>query len=482
MDDNKRIAAAVRDYLARERISREQFAFKTKLGKSTVDKLLIGLFSEKTLAIVESHTNLSLRPQAAASAGLHEDAARQPNEEPAPSLPDRPSIAVMPFADMSPDGDQQYFADGIVDDLITALSRVPRLFVIARNSTFTYKDRVVDVRRIGRELGVRYVLQGSVQRAGPRLRITGQLVEAATGVTLWAERYDGEIEDVFDLQDQVTASVVGAVGPHLFAAELDRTRIKRPDNLDAYDHYLRAFAALREMTRSANEQALTLVEQALRLDPQYAVAAGLGAFAYCLRMAQNWCADPKAEIGRGIELARSALAHGPDDPEAMAMAGYAIAFLGEEFEEGLRVLERSIKLNPNSALALSHSGWVRCYLGQAYDAIGDFDRALVLSPAEVTRFRMQAGLAFAHLLLEEFEEAAQWGRRALLGNPNFTPTYRALAAALAHLGRLGEAREAAGRLLELMPDFTTANERRLFRLSGKLPLILSGLERSGLPD
>jgi adenylate cyclase len=479
LDSRKQIAATIRDHLARERMSREQFAFKTKLGKSTVDKLLVGLFSEKTLAIVESHTKLSLRPLLdvmPAPAASHEEA----NAEPA--LPDKPSIAVLPFTNMSPDPDQQYFADGIVEDIITALSRFPRLFVIARNSTFTYRDRAVDVRQIGRELGVRYVLEGSVRRAGGRLRITGQLIDASTNAHLWADRYDGDLGDVFELQDRVTARVVAAIAPALFEAELDRTKTKRPDSLDAYDLYLRALAAIREMTRGRNEEALGYVERALRLEPDYAVAAGLGAWAYTLRVAQDWCVDLERENRRGIELARLAIAKGSHDAAALAMGGYAIAFLAEEFEEGLSVLDRAVALNPNRAMALSNAGWVRCYLGQAVDAIGDFERVIRLSPREITLFRVQAGLAFAHLLLEEFEEAVTWGRRALENNPNYTPSHRALAAALAHLGMSDEARAVGKQLLQLMPDFTTATEKRLFRRSGKLPLILDGLQRAGLPE
>ncbi len=473
MDDRKRIAAAIRDYLARERISREQFAFETKLGKSTVDKLLIGLFSDKTLAVVEGHTGLTLlAPARDDTAG-----AAHPVREPDSLLP---SIAVLPFTDLSPGGDQQYFADGIVEDLTMALSRVPRLRVIARNSSFLYRERSMDVRQIGQELGVQYLLDGSVRRAGARLRIAGQLIDATSGGHLWADRYDGDLSDVFQLQDQVTASVTGAIAPHLFAAELARTRSKRPDSLDAYDLYLRALAAQREMTRSGSNRALAFVEQALRLDPHYAVAAALGAWAHARRMTHEWGEDVAAEERRGIELARTALEHGPDDPEVLAMSGYALACLADELEQGLVLLDRSIALNPNSSLALTQAGWVRCYLGQAEDAIGDFDQALRLSPGETTRFRMQAGLAYAHLLLEEFEEAVTWAQRALLNNPSFAPSYRPLACALAHLGRIDEARAAATQLLAQVPSFMPVAEQRLFRRSGKLPLILSGLERAGL--
>jgi adenylate cyclase len=488
LDDRKRIAAAIRDYIARERMSREQFAFKTKLGKSTVDKLLTGRFSDRTLAIVESHTKLALRSMIRGPSGLFDDAARGSADRPdlcrppALSRPDQPSIAVLPFTNMSGDPDQEYFADGIVEEIITALSRVPRLFVIARNSTFTYKGRAVDVRQVGRELGVRYVLEGSVRRAGGRLRITGQLIDAETRAHLWADRYDGNVEDVFDLQDRVTASVVGAIAPRLVAAEFERVKIKRPDSLDAYDLYLRALAAMREMTREGNEEALAHIERALRLDPGFAVAAGLGAWAYTVRVAQNWRADPEAETKRGIELGRAAIAKGPDDPEALAMGGHAIAFFGGEFEEGLSAIERAIGLNPNSVIALANAGWVKCFLGRAGEAVGDFERAVRLSPRDITSFRVQAGLTFAYLLLEEFEQAVTWGRRALEGNPDFTPTYRALAAALAHLGRMDEARAVAKRLLDLMPDFTSEAEKTLFRRSGKLPLILSGMRKAGLPE
>ena len=240
------------------------------------------------------------------------------------SLPDKPSIAVLPFTNM---GGDPYFTDGVVEDIITALSHVPRLFVIARNSTFTYRDRMVDIRQIGRELGVRYVLEGSVRRAGGRLRITGQLLDAATGAHLWADHYGGDVKDVFDLQDQVTESVVGAISPRLLAAEIARVKIKRPDSLDAYDLYLRAIAAVREMTRERNEEALSYIERALHLDPDYAVAAGLAAWAYALRFAQDWRIDPETDKKRGIELGRAAIGKGPHDSEALAMGGYAVAFL-----------------------------------------------------------------------------------------------------------------------------------------------------------
>ena len=279
----------------------------------------------------------------------------------------------------------------------------------------------------------------------------------------------------------VTASVVGAISPRLLDAEIARMKIKRPDSFDAYDLFLRALAAVREMTLERNEEALSYLERALHLDPDYAAAAGLAAWAYTLRFAQDWRGDAETERKRGIEFGRAAVAKGSDDSEALAMGGYAVAFLGSEHKEGLSAIERSISLNPNSAFALANAGWVRCYLGQAEQAIGDFERSIRLSPREAPCFACKPVLAFAHLLREEFEEAVTWGRRALAGNPNYTPTYRALACALAYLGRIDEAKGVGQRLRDLVPNFTADLERTLFRDSGKLPLILSGLRLAGLP-
>ena len=228
-------------------------------------------------------------------------------------LPEKPSIAVLPFTNLGEDRETDYFADGVVEDIITALAHVPRLFVVSRNSTFTYKGRPADVRTVGRELGVRYVLEGSVRRSGDRVRVTGQLIDAFDGTHLWAERFDGRLEDIFDLQDEITSRVVGAIAPRLEAAEIERSRRNRPESLDAYDLYLRALAPVREMTREASDEALALVDLALEIDPNYAAAAGLGAWAYTLRVAQNWPMDRQAEERRGMELGLKAVQKGGND-------------------------------------------------------------------------------------------------------------------------------------------------------------------------
>lgn len=265
-------------------------------------------------------------------------------------LPDKPSIAVLPFTNLSGDPEQDYFADGVVEDITTALSHFPRLFVIARNSSFTYKGRPVDVRRVGQELGVRYVLEGSVRRSGDRLRLTGQLIDAGGGTHLWAERFDGSAEDIFALQDDITSKVVGAIAPRLQTAEIERSKRGRPDSLDAYDCYLRALAALRELTVTATDRALANVESALRLDPDYAVAAGLGAWIYTLRVAQLWPVDREYETARGVELGRFAVSKGEGDADAVAAGGYAIAALAGELQEGMRAIERALTFNPNSSM------------------------------------------------------------------------------------------------------------------------------------
>ena len=295
-----------------------------------------------------------------------------------PLLPDKPSIAVLPFTNLSGDPEQEYFADGVVEDIITALSHVPRLFVIARNSTFSYKRHLPTIREVGYQLGVRYVLEGSIRRADTRLRISAQLIEADTEQHLWADHFDGQAQDVFELQDQITAGVIGAIMPQLVAAEVERAKSKRPENLTAYDLYLRALPAVREITHEGNDRAIELVSRALGIEPDYAVAAGLGAWAYTLRVAQGWQIDAAAERRRGVELGRRAVATGENDADALALGGYAVAFLGEELEEGLSAIERAIRLNPNSAAALAHAGWVRTYLGQADAAVSAFEQSVRL--------------------------------------------------------------------------------------------------------
>jgi len=398
--------------------------------------------------------------------------------------PGKPSVAVLPFTNMSDDKDTDYFADGMVEDIITGLSHFPWLFVIARNSSFTYKGRAVDVRRVGEELGVRYVLEGSVRRAGHRLRLTGQLIDARDGAHLWAERFDGRMEDVFELQDEMTAKVLGAIIPPLQAAEIERSKRSRPENLDAYDLYLRALAALREMTLAGSDEALALVDRALELEPDYAAAAGLGAWAYTFRAAQSWPVNRAAEKTRALQLGRLAILKARDDADALAAGGYTLAFLGLELEEGLRAIDRAISLNPNNAVAFAHAGWVHSFLGQPHRAIECVERSLRLSPRDPMMYRTQAVMAYAFLLLGDLANAVAWGERAVERNPNYTVTYRILISALAHADRLDEARLRLAQLVELVPGISirTLAEQTVFKRSGKLDYILGGLRKAGFPE
>ena len=346
----------------------------------------------------------------------------------------------------------------MVEDFVTALSHFPRLFVIARNSSFTYKGRPgIDIRQVGRELGVRYVLQGSVRRAEERVRIAGQLIDASSGAHLWADRFDGVLTDIFDLQDAIALSVVGAIGPRLMSAEVERAQRRRAASLDAYDLYLRALPNVHAMTREGSDTALNLLAQAVALDPDYAVAAGLASWCYALRVVQRWPTDFETEKRAGSELGRRAIAQGPSDPDALAMGGYAVAFLGEELRIGLAAIERAIALNPNSALALTHAGFVRGYLGEAATAVKMFERALRQSPRDLAIYRTYWGLSYAHFLQENFEEAVVWAQRSLAAKSTYIPPLRSLAASLGHLGRIGEAAAVVARLRAVVPDETIAS-------------------------
>jgi adenylate cyclase len=340
------------------------------------------------------------------------------------------------------------------------------------------------VRSVGREPAVRYVLGGSIRRAGERLRVAAELIGAVTGRTLWAARSDGIMGDVFALQDEISAAVVGAMAPWLTAAEVERAHRHPPDRLEAYHLFLRALPAVRAMREPENARGLDLVSQALALDPAYAVAAGLGAWAHTLRAAQAWQTDPAIETAEGLGLAELALAHGASDAEALSCGGYAVGFLGAQIERGLVAVDRALELNPNSAQAYANAGWLRVFAGQFPDAIAMFRSAERVSPRDPERFRPMAGQSFCHVFLGNLDQAVAVGRAAIAANPAYTPTYRAVAAALGHLGAHEEAKAAMAELRRRAPHLTMANavERSIFRHCGRLPYLLEGLRIAGLPD
>jgi|HubBroStandDraft_6_1064221.scaffolds.fasta_scaffold38589_2 TolB-like protein/class 3 adenylate cyclase len=389
-------------------------------------------------------------------------------------LPDKPSIAVLPFTNMSGDPGQEYFADGMVEEIITALSRIRWLFVIARNSTFTYKGQSVDVKQIGRELGVRYVLEGSVRKAAHRLRITAVLIDAATGAHLWADRFDGSLEDIFDLQDKVALSIAGVIEPTLQAAEI-RYSAERPANdLTAYDLFLRARAAASSYEREHLARALDLLEQAIAREPRYGLALAVAATFRVDLENYDWVDDREEEENRraAIALAREALSAAADDPGVLGRAAMVLGRFGEDIDAALALIDRALVLNPSFAYAWYWSGWLRLFAGQADLAIKHFETSMRLNPRSQRGFHL-AGIGFAHFLNHRFEDALAVLRVSLEEVPAFTPAYRTLAACYAHMGRLDEARLILKRLAALTPVVApTANP---FRHPEHGELFLSGL-------
>jgi TolB-like protein len=408
-------------------------------------------------------------------------ASEQPVQDVA--VPSKPSIAVLPFANLSGDPTQDYFADGIVEEIITSLCRFGWLFVIARNSSFTYKGRAVDVKQVGRELGVRYVLEGSLRRVTDRVRITAQLLDTSTGVHLSAERFEGTLSDIFDLQDQVTAAVVGAITPKLEKAEIARAKHKPTESLDAYDHYLRAMAAVYQWTRESHREALRLFNTASELDPDFAAAYGMAARCYDWRAANGWTTDEAGEVSEAVRLARCAVDVGKDDAVALCMAGHAIARMAGELETGADLIDQALVLNPNLAAGWLSKGWVRVWIGQAEEAIDCFDRAMRLSPVDPHMFNMQAGTASAHFIAGRYEEARMWGERAIRSQRRFGPALRVAAASYALAGRADEARKVVALLRSADPGLCISNLRNRVPWSSEgLSKLEEGLRRAGLPE
>jgi TolB-like protein/Tfp pilus assembly protein PilF len=400
-------------------------------------------------------------------------------------LPNRPSIAVLPFQNMSDDSQQEYFADGMVEEIITGLSRMRGLFVIARSSSFIYKGKAIDVKQIGRDLGVRYLLEGSVRKSGNRLRITGQLIDASTGAHLWAERFDGGLEDVFDLQDQVTASVIGAIAPKLEQAEIERSRHKPTESLDAYDYFLRGMAAFYQWTREGNDEALLHFSKAIELDPKFASAFGMAARCYGQRKVRGWMINRSQERAEAERLARRAAEIGKDDPAALYSAGLILIWIVGDLDAGDVLIDQALVLDPNLAWAWLYSGWAKVALGKAELAIEREERAMRLSPHDPLTFIMQSAVAAAHFLAGRYAKALSWAELSMREQPNYILSMAVAAAASAISGDDAAATKAMARLRQTDPELRISNLTE--RLSAIRPLDdfnrwVGALQKAGLPE
>jgi adenylate cyclase len=388
------------------------------------------------------------------------------------SLPDKPSIAVLPFQNMSGDPEQEYFTDGMVEEIITALSRIRWLFVIARNSSSIYKGRSVNVRQVGRELGVRYVLEGSVRKGGNRVRITAQLIEAETGAHLWADRFDGSLEDVFDLQDKVAINVAGVIEPALQAAEVRRSAARPTHDLTAYDLYLRALATYYPITKERLLQALELLQQAMAIDRDCGPALSLAAMCQMRLVRESWAEQPETASRKSVDLARQALEVAGDDPGILANAAFVLANFGEDIGAMMALIDRALTITPSFSRGWFLSGVLRLWAGQHDLAIEHAETALRLSPRERTGTPLSL-IGEAYFFKREFDEAASKLLQSIQENPGYPHSYRVLAACYIHIGRPDEARAIIARLRGITPHLVPSGAQ--LRNPADRELFLSGL-------
>jgi adenylate cyclase len=397
------------------------------------------------------------------------------------ALPDKPSIAVLPFENMSGDPEQEYFADGMVEEIITALSRFKWLFVIARNSSFTFKGKAVDIKEVGRRLGVRYVLEGSVRKAAGKVRIIGQLIDAITGAHIWADRFERDLTDVFALQDEVTVAVVSAIQPKLLQTEIEMATRRRPENLTAYDFYLRAMQQYYLTTREGLAETIRLAHRALELAPRFGLVATLAGASHTRNVLWGYAADPQFDRKEAVRLLRLALSLDDSDADTLAWAAFISANMVGDCESSVELADRAAALNPNSFNAWHFRGHAYRIAGLPEEAVRSFECAIRMSPVDPRRHTTFAGMGAALIELRRFDEAIVAGKKAQRQNSSFVPAYRCLASAFAHLGRNAEAREAAARLLQFDPAFTLS---AWIARSGqtKSKLLIEGLRKAGLPE
>jgi TolB-like protein/Flp pilus assembly protein TadD len=450
---------------------------RAAIGDSGDEQRLIRTFPRKGFRFVGEVREESLAPTEPASDTVLETV------KPRMADPDGPSIAILPFTNMSGDPEQDYFADGMAEDIITALSRCSGLFVIARNSSFTYKGQAVDVRRVGRELGVGYVLEGSVRRGGNRLRIAGQLIDATSGVHLWADRFDGDETDVFELQDRITESVVAAIEPTLQLAEVRRRKPNQPNDLDCYDLLLRAYGLENEFTVESIAAALHCLDQALAIDPGYVPALAAAAYYRALRHFQGW-PQSDADREKGVKLAWRAAELAPNDAQALWMAAFAIWNMSEERESARELFNHSLMINPNSAMALTLAGWIEIMRGNQDGGRRMMERARRLSPRDPRGWFTSGAMAIAAIIDENYPDAVSWAEKALVQNRRFAVALRALAVALVKTGQRDRAAQVVQDLLRIEPELTISG------FLSRIPVPVETMARTyaealrvaGLPD
>jgi len=396
-------------------------------------------------------------------------------------ISDKPSIAVLPFANLSGDPEQDYFTDGIVEDITTALSRNRAFFVIARNSSFFYKGKQVDTKQIAQELGVRYLLEGSVRKSGSRVRVTGQLIEANSGHHLWADKFDGGMADIFELQDQIVTRVVGAIAPQLERAEIDRAKRSATGDLAAYDLYLHGLDSWNRWTREGNAKALQLFRAAIEKDRDFSTAHGLAVSCYLLGKANGWATDfDEREISR---LVNRTTEIGMEDPVALCWAGHAHAYFFKDVERALVLVDRALELDVNLAIAWQRSGWVRGYAGDSNGAIESLNKAIRLNPRDPLVFLTQSAMAFAHFIAGRDDDAAKWAAMALRVKPGWLPALRMAIVSNAMRGRLDEAHRALNMYSQIDPQLSAAKISGCYPLSRDIDRqrLILGMRKAGVP-
>ena len=404
-------------------------------------------------------------------------------DNPTLPLPEKPSIAVLPFNNLSGDPEQEYFADGVVEDIITALSRIRWLFVIARNSSFTYKNKAVDIRQVARELGVRYILEGSIRKGGNRVRITGQLIEAAAGTHIWADHFDGDLADIFDLQDRITESVVSAIEPRVQKAEIKRSRVKRPEDFSAYDLYLRALPEFQTYTREGFLRAQGYLEQALAIDPTFADAWTDLADCFGRMLISGWLEPIEEGKKRVCETALRAVSIDPENGPALAMAAWALAVVGNDAERAAEFGSEALRVHPNSAYVRMQSAFAFLYSGQIDKALQNLEAARRYSPFDARAYTIFAGIANCHIFARRFTQAINWAERAIEISPNFAVALRSLTVALAHDDQTEAACRAGQKLLTVIPTLSISSTlKRPFGLPWMMDLWVEGLRKAGIPE